>query len=196
MIKHDDIKDILESVRKDWPSATEKDIAFAVLCDTYSDKGMAYKLAYGRAIANAAAFYKKPQVQKLLEILQPFGVGAVSEDIVTREQNKAELIRLLKSIKDLADDKKIDMKDAVKMEADIRVKLNDKFEMEESRKQKRIIIVPQKHDIICPHTNRECTYMPDKETCMKYYHLCEAISSPMAKHDRQSNEQWEEQERK
>ena len=27
--------------------------------------------------------------------------------------------------------------------------LNDKFEMEESQKQKRIIVVPSKHDIVC-----------------------------------------------
>ena len=110
-------------------------------------------------------------LQKLLGVLEPFGIGSVNEELITREQNKTELIRLLKEIKTLAESKKIDAKDAVKMEADIRVKLNDKFEMEESLSQKRIIIVPQKHDIICPHTNRECTSMPTKEACMKYYGL-------------------------
>ena len=70
------------------------------------------------------------------------------ENSVTSEQNKTELIKLLQRIQTLADKKEISKRDAVKMEADIRVKLNDKFEMEESQKQKRIIVVPQKHDCV------------------------------------------------
>ena len=65
-------------------------------------------------------------------------------------------------------------KDAIKIEADIRVKLNDKFNIEEEEGQKRIIVVPQKHDIICKFTNRECSAMPSKEACMKYYNLIDA----------------------
>ena len=128
-------------------------------------------MAYGKASADVEAHYHSAGMQKLLGVLEPFGIGSVNEEMITREQNKTELIRLLKEIKTLAESRKIDAKDAVKMEADIRVKLNDKFEMEESQSQKRIIIVPQKHDIICPHTNRECTSMPTKEACMKYYGL-------------------------
>ena len=171
MIKKTDIRVLLSSIRQEWPQASEKDIAFAVLCDTIADKGVAYKMAYGKTVADAEEHYRSAGMQKLLGLLEPFGVGAVDEELITREQNKTELIRLLKEIKALAANRKIDAKDAVKMEADIRVKLNDKFEMEESQSQKRIIIVPQKHDMICPHTNRECTYMPTKEACMKYYGL-------------------------
>ena len=170
MIKKDDIKVILKSTRQDWATVSEKDIAFAVLC-AFADKATAYKMAYGKTSADAETHYRSAGVQKLLAVLEPFGIGSVNEELITREQNKTELIRLLKEIKTLAESKKIDAKDAVKMEADIRVKLNDKFEMEESQSQKRIIIVPQKHDMICPHTNRECTSMPTKEACMKYYGL-------------------------
>ena len=153
MIKKDDIKVILKSTRQDWATVSEKDIAFAVLC------------------ADAEAHYRSAGVQKLLGVLEPFGIGSVNEELITREQNKTELMRLVKKIKTFAESGKIDAKSAMKMEGDIRVRLYDKFEMEESQSQKRIIIVPQKHDMICPHTNRECTSMPTKEACMKYYGL-------------------------
>lgn len=150
---------------------TENDISFAILCDTIADKELAYKLAYGKDNGNAKEFYTSKQLTAILNALSPYGVGVVNEDSITKEQNKAELIQLLDKIKDLADNKKIPLKDAVKMEADIRVKLNDKFEMDLSNKQKRIIVVPQKHDIVCPKTNRECNYWPSKSACMKHYNL-------------------------
>ena len=63
---------------------------------------------------------------------------------------------------------------ASKVVLDARVKLNDKFNIEEAEGQKRIIIVPQKHDIICKWTQRGCSSMPSKEACMKYYKLIDA----------------------
>ena len=171
MIRKNDIRVVLKSIRQEWPQASEKDIAFAVLCDTFADKAVAYKMAYGRTSADAEAHYRSAGMQKLFAVLQPFGVGEISEGSITREENKAALIRQLRDIKEQRDNGKLDIEKAIKLEADIRVKLNDKFEMEESQSQKRIIIVPQKHDMICPHTNRECTSMPTKEACMKYYGL-------------------------
>jgi len=93
---------------------------------------------------------------------------------VTREQNKNELLSLIKKAQKAAEDGLLDIKDALTMEKDIRVKLQDKFDMEQSEDERRILIVPQKHDIVCPHTHFECTYMPTKEACMKYYDLKEA----------------------
>ncbi|MDE5986853.1 MAG: hypothetical protein K2H16_06175, partial [Prevotella sp.] len=55
----------------------------------------------------------------------------------------------------------------------IRFRLQDKFELEMSNKEKRYILLPPKHLFICPHTNRECSNMPPKEVCMKYYNLVE-----------------------
>ena len=109
----------------------------------------------------------------MLVALEPFGVGVVNVTAITKEQNKNDLIKLLERVQMLGESKAIDIKDALKMEGDLRVKLNDKFEMEETQKQKRIIIVPSKHDIVCPHTNRECNFWPSKAACMKHYQLKE-----------------------
>ena len=41
MIKKEDIKIVLDTVRTDWQSVSEKDIAFAILCDVLEDKTLA-----------------------------------------------------------------------------------------------------------------------------------------------------------
>lgn len=171
MIRQDDIKDILNTAKSDWREVSRKDVIFCILCDTITDKNVAYQAAYGKVTSNADDFYNNPRMVKLLELLRPFGIGQLDESFLSREQNKTELLALLTKIKAAAKNNEIDTKDALKMEADIRVKLNDKFDMDEGHGQKHIIIVPQKHDLICPHTNRECTFMPTKEACMKYYKL-------------------------
>ena len=123
--------------------------------------------------ARKDALYETPRFKKMLAALEPFGVGVVNVTAITKEQNKNDLIKLLERVQMLGESKAIDIKDALKMEGDLRVKLNDKFEMEETQKQKRIIIVPSKHDIVCPHTNRECNFWPSKAACMKHYQLKE-----------------------
>lgn len=171
MIKKDDIKIILDSVRPDWQSVSEKDIAFAVLCDTFEDKNFAYRIAYRSTGKEAEEFYNRPRFKKLLDALEPFGVGIVDNNTITKEENKSELLKLLGRIDDMLASNDLDPKDAIKMQTDIRVKLNDKFEMEESQKQKRIIVVPAKHDIVCPKTNRECNYWPTKKACCNHFGL-------------------------
>ena len=142
---------ILESARMDWQSVSEKDVAFAVLCDSLEDKSLAYRLAYNKSEKDAERFYNTPRFKKLLVLLEPFGVGVVTNKTITREENKAELLKMLTQIEDSFNAGDLEAKDALKMKADIRVKLNDKFEMEESQKQRRIIVVPSKHDIVCPN---------------------------------------------
>lgn len=175
MIKKDDIKVVLEAVRTDWQSVSEKDIAFAILCDAMEDKSLAYRLAYRKSEKEADAFYKTPRFKKLLDALEPFGVGSLDNSSITKEENKSELLKLLGKIDDMLASNDLDPKDAIKMQTDIRVKLNDKFEMEESQKQKRIIVVPAKHDIVCPRTNRECNYWPTKKACCLHFGLIDPL---------------------
>lgn len=187
MIKKDDIRMILDTIRLEWQSVSERDIAFAILCDTIFDKTLAYRLAYHKSEKDAENFYNTPRFKKLLAILEPFGVGMVTSSQMTREQNKSELLKLLSKVTELYENGKLDAKDAVKMETDIRVKLNDKFEMEESQKQKRIIVVPAKHDVVCPTTNRECNFWPSKPACCTHYGLID----PNADNDKETNVEQE-----
>ena len=170
MINREDIKVVLDSVRSDYPTVTASDIVFLVLCDIFADKDFAYRVAYGKK-GDGTAHCAGKDIQRVLSALEPFGVGTITGETITKEQNKQDLIKLLARVQKLGEAKAIDIKDALKLEGDLRVKLNDKFEMEENQNNKRIIVVPSKHDVICPHTNRECNFWPTKAACMKHYNL-------------------------
>lgn len=175
MLNNDNIKDVLSAVRSDWRGCSVNDITFCMLCDQFLDKSVAYNAAYGKEVTEeqASKHYASPKMAKLLDALKPFGIGNLDGDSVTREENKAGLLDLLKKVKDPEIVRQMGIKDALNFEKDIRVKLQDKFDMEETSKQRRIIVVPQKHDLICPHTHFECTYMPSREACIKYYKIKE-----------------------
>lgn len=167
MISYNDIKDIINSLKTEGIEARVRDVAYLVMCDAFVDKGLAAKVAYQED--------EKPSnkvLSTLAEKLKPFGIGAVTT--ISKDENREELLKLLQRVQDAEREGTIDPKDAIKIEADIRVKLNDKFNIEEEEGQKRIIVVPQKHDIICKWTSRECSAMPSKEACMKYYNLIDA----------------------
>ena len=192
MLKKENIKMVLETVRADWEKADEKDVAFAILCDAFEDKTLAYRIAYRKTDKEADKFYHTPRFKKLLEVLEPFGIGNVNNNAITREENKNELLKMLDKIQEAVAHHEIETKDALKMQTDIRVKLNDKFEMEESQKQKRIIVVPSKHDIVCPMTRRECNFWPTRKACVKHFGLIDpqeggngksVVESPINKKD-------------
>lgn len=167
MISYNDIKDIINSLKTEGIEARIRDVAYLVMCDSFVDKALAAKVAYQED--------EKPSnkvLSMLADKLKPFGIGAVTT--ISKDENREELLKLLQRVQDAEREGTIDPKDAIKIEADIRVKLNDKFNIEEEEGQRRIIVVPQKHDIICKHTNRECSAMPSKEACMKYYNLIDA----------------------
>ena len=93
----------------------------------------------------------------------------------TKEDNKAALLAQIDEIENAYKNKQISFKDKSAQISAIRFRLQDKFELEKSGDERRIIVVPAKHLFICPHTNRECSNMPPKEVCMKYYNLVEKI---------------------
>ena len=90
-----------------------------------------------------------------------------------KEENKAALLAQIEEIEEAYKQGNISFKDKSAQIYAIRFRLPDKFELQRSDKEKRIIVVPAKHLFICPHTNRECSNMPPKEVCMKYYNLVE-----------------------
>lgn len=167
MISYNDIKYIINSLKTEGIEARVRDVAYLVICDSFVDKGLAAKVAYQEEDKPSSKV-----LSMLAEKLKPFGIGAVTT--ISKDENREELLKLLQRVQNAEREGTIDPKDAIKIEADIRVKLNDKFNIEEEEGQRRIIVVPQKHDIICKWTSRECSAMPSKEACMKYYNLIDA----------------------
>lgn len=165
MIAEKDIKKIVSSLKDDGINITVSDIAYLVLCDTLGTQ-YAKEATYGNGKVTA-----KTKLDKLSEQLKPFGIGIASS--LTMEMNKESLVQRLAEIEEAKSTGTIDLKDAFKLELDYRTKLQDKFNVEAAEGERRIIMLPNKHDMVCPHTHRECTYMPTKEACMKYYNLKE-----------------------
>lgn len=91
----------------------------------------------------------------------------------TKEDNKAALLAQIDEIEQAYKDGDISFKDKSAQISAIRFRLQDKFELEKSGDERRIIVVPAKHLYVCPHTNRECSNMPPKKVCMKYHNLVE-----------------------
>lgn len=170
MLNNEDITLILTSVKGEFSKATEKDVIFAILYSVLEDKDKAYKYAY-HTKGDGKERYESAYFKPVITALEPFGIGGTNDKGITKEENKGEFVKLLDSVNQMLMDGKIEAKDAAKLEIDIRTKLNDKFNIEESLKQKRIIVVPQKHDIVCKYTQRECSYWPSKEACKEHYGL-------------------------
>lgn len=179
MITNANIDEIIKKVKDELnKQVTLRDVMFIINESLFEDRKTAYKASFGEVISDndLDVYIYSERIQKLIELLAPFTKsnsdnGVVSEDDITFEENKQGLIKLLKKTKQAEEDGLMETKDALKLQADIRVKLNDKFDTAESTENKHIIVVPSKHDIICPHTNYECTFMPTKEACIKYYNL-------------------------
>ena len=177
-ITSDDMKRLRATMAHEWPDLRVTDVAFAVLCETFEDDAVAVAVAYReKAPANgeeSKAF--SPRAQALRKAVHQIVFGAVGqEDTISKEENRSELIRMIDEIQAGMDNGEIEKKDGLKMIADIRVKLNDKFEIEErSEGRQRLIIVPQKRDMICRYTNRECMNWPTREACIRHYNIKEA----------------------
>lgn len=82
--------------------------------------------------------------------------------LMTFEENKEALINLLSKIQELAESGEIPKKDAVKLETDIRTKLNDKFQVSEQVDEKRVV-VNSKYNDICPYCEHEIRRKTDED---------------------------------
>ena len=99
--------------------------------------------------------------------------SSMKEPSLTKEENMSALLSQIEEIEVAYSHGKISFKDKSAQISAIRFRIQDKFNIAESQDERRIIVVPQKHDMICPYTHRECTKMPSKQACMDYYGLIE-----------------------
>lgn len=93
---------------------------------------------------------------------------------ITFEENKEALIKLLEKNQRLAKEGKIEEKDAIKIESDIRLKLNNYFNVSEKQDEQRIQVLT-KFNTVCPHTRKEC-WVQTKEFAMQHWGLVDGIN--------------------
>lgn len=173
-MNNEQIKSTIDHFKEDGTPIRVRDIAYTLLSHMFVDKGMAYKCLFGED--GYEEYIDDDMRIKLEDYMTEQGfLRSVSIDEgtgeITFEENRKEMEGLLKKTQKSLEDGLIEPKDAFKIMADIRVKLNDKFRVE-SKKQDRLIIVEKKFDFVCPYTRHEC-YQLDKDDAMKKWNLIE-----------------------
>lgn len=171
---NEQIKGTIEHFKESGDTIRVRDIAYTLLSKMFADSKTAYQCLFG---SEGYDDYADDEMrEKLEQYLSDAGyIKSVSEDndtgTITFEENRREMELLLKKTQQSMNDGLVDQKDGLKIMADIRVKLNDKFKVE-SKQQDRMIVVERKFDYICPKYHVEC-YQLDKDFAMKKWNLIE-----------------------
>lgn len=175
MIDNEQIKETIEYFRQNGKPIRVRDIAYTLLAKMFDSKTAFQCLFAGEE--NIFDVYAEDSLRDELEayLTKQGYIKSVSTDAdtggITFNENKREMEMLLAKTQKALDDGVIEPKDGLKILADIRVKLNDKFKVQEQTKD-RMIIVEKKFDFVCPYTRHEC-YQLDKEEAMKKWDLIE-----------------------
>lgn len=175
---NEQIKKTIEHFNENGETIRVRDIAYTLLSKMFADSKTAYQCLFG---SEGYDEYADDEMRsKLEQYMSDAGyIRSVSEDndtgTITFEENRREMELLLKKTQQSMDDGLVDPKDGLKIMADIRVKLNDKFKVE-SKQQERMIVVERKFDFVCEYTRHEC-YQLDKEFAMKKWNLVEKEGS-------------------
>ena len=187
MITNEQIRQAINDCSKVGHSVGMRDISYILLCKHYEDKSTAYRILFGLdADFNAEYAYTYDQTAAINYLRDyaefNFVDGAQprkkkkkisEEDDISFEENKAEILNLIKATKQAFEKGEIEAKDALKIEADLRVKLNDKFSVTEDVKD-QVVYTFEKYNDICPYCSREVSRRPiSKEEAMRKYDLIE-----------------------
>lgn len=180
-ISIEDIKKIIEDASKKGFKIGVRDIAFVVLLDAFENEDIAYKCLFGSEsgfMQEYASVYARTgaveYIKDYIDILSANnGSRSKKQDVddITFDENKSYMIKLKKDTEEAMANGEIEKKDALKILADISVKLNDKFNVKDANEDRQVVIVQNKFNAIC-ECGREI-YVPTKEEMMKKYNLVE-----------------------
>lgn len=164
------ISEIILICRENGYEVRVRDIAFILLCTHFDDENVAYGSLFGEADAlTVEAYSNSRHIVFLRNYLKENFFGS---DNITFEENKAYMLKLKKDTEYAMAHNEIEKKDALKILADISVKLNDKFGAKEDIKD-QIVVVNCKYNSICEGCGREI-YIPTKDELIKKYNLIDS----------------------
>lgn len=198
MNKSNKIQKIVSEAAQRGHDVTIRNIAYALMRVYFDDKLPAYTVVHGappEKDSDVDDYDNMEQVQYLIRVLETEiapshkddnsadiiakaiadstkSVSA-SDDLISFDENYAGAVAQLQRIEDLRnrcdpDDIKT-LKDLEKAESDLRVRLVDKFNVQE-KTQEKWIVVPRVFNYVCPWTHHEC-YQIGREEAMEKWHL-------------------------
>lgn len=171
-VQFEQIKKIAEDAQTEGLNVRVRDVAFYILEKTFEDKALAYRTLFDSTAEDskieeysgcAVRTYIQGWFKKNAKTVGDFASS------LTFEENRQALIDMLEEIDEAAENNKLKKGEALKMKADIRVKLQDKFGVGDEQ-EVTIVMVEPKYNKICPRFNVEC-YEQTREYAMKQFHL-------------------------
>lgn len=196
----DDITKIIEDGKKMKHEVSVRDIAYVLLLRSFKEKNIAYASLFGKDFTSEVLdrYDKSPKIRYLRKYMKSNYAESnvagqkeskVNYEDITFEENKEQLIKNLAKIKEMNENGELDAKDFIKLDIEIRTKLNDKFAVSEKQDEQRII-VETKFNTICPHTHREC-WVQTKEYAIQHWDL---IENPNKSKDNINDKEDEQQD--
>lgn len=167
MINTENIKAIIEAGSVAGHQIIVRDISFVLLCRMYEEKDLAYKSLFPDQ-DDYVNYIKQAKIKWLKDYMSKSFFE--DDNTITFDENKKAMLDLIEETQKRLANGEIEAKDALKIEADLRVKLNDKFKIQSETKEK-VVIVEKKYNMICKH-GYEC-YLPSKQDLMEMYDLVE-----------------------
>lgn len=181
-----DLLDCINACSKKGYSVNIRDIAYVLLINEIENK-TAYKCIFGKDEDFNEDYYVTYQNEENIVFLKDYinGEKAVkenvarkkkNEDVLSFEENKLEMIKLIKETQIALENGDIETKDALKIQADLRTKLNSQFNVSDDSNG-QFIVVNQKFNDICPYCGREVSAkIISKEEAKLIYNLKEDIN--------------------
>ena len=182
MISNEQIKQFIAECNRAGHTIGLRDISYVLLSRQFDDKALAYKSIYGSDVNfNAEYGYTYDQTASI-EYLKMYAEQNFSDlskkrkkkkdyEDISFDENKAYMLKLKKDTEEAIADGEIEKKDGLKILADLSVKLNDKFQVNDMSKD-QLIYVNCKYNSICERCGTEL-YIPTKKDLMEKYNLIE-----------------------
>lgn len=181
MITNENIKETILEAQKKGYNISVRDIAYAILSMHIDDPAVVYKCLFGKDSDfsqeqhiiydnTSATSYLKTLIEYTLIDKKKIKTGID----ISFEENKAEIINLIKETKEKEERGEIDAKQSLDLQTKLRVTLNDKFKVQ-SDNRSQVIFVSQKYDNeVCPYCQHEVSRRPmTKKEAMEEYDLVE-----------------------
>ena len=168
------IKKTIEHFKEYGEDIRVRDIAYILLSKMFADSKIAYQCLFGQE--GYEEYSNDILRDKITQYLTDEGFiqNMKTDDDsggITFAENKREMEKLLDKIQEALTKGIIEPKDAFARMADIRTKLNDKFKVEQTQKD-RLIVINAKYNSVCEHCHHEI-YIPTVEDLKKEYNLIE-----------------------
>lgn len=134
---------------------TMKDISYVVMMESFEDKEVVYTILFGKESGETVTDYESTKKMKFLKKYIKTNFVKTKKDSDAKssltdmsfEENKEQLIKNLQTIKEMRDKGELDAKDFIKLDIEIRTKLNDKFAVSEKQDDQRVIVYKKYNDI-------------------------------------------------